>query len=75
MKVYEKVVLISKNYLGPATESFIARQCKSHLKKDPGALMTADMANLAKWMEISGGLLMDQAKAAELSRKIAAITV
>ncbi len=74
MKVYEKVVLVSKTYLGPATESFIARQCKSHLKKDPAALLTSDLATLAKWMEISGSLLMEQSKAAELSKQIASIT-
>ena len=34
MTVYENVVSVSKSYLGPATEAFIARQCKSHLKKD-----------------------------------------
>ncbi len=28
----DKVIGLSKPYFGPATESFLARQCKSHLK-------------------------------------------
>jgi hypothetical protein len=68
--VYEKVVATSKNYLGPATESFISRQCKSHLKKQPDELMAADLEALAMWIEIGAGLVMDKAKATELAGKV-----
>lgn len=44
MTVYEKVVTVSKHYLGPAAEAFISRQCKSHLKKEPSELASADLA-------------------------------
>lgn len=70
MTVYEKVVSVSKIYLGPATEAFIARQCKAHLKKEAAELAAADLVNLAKWLEIGAGLLMDQGKASELARKV-----
>jgi hypothetical protein len=73
MTLYEQVVSVSRTYLGPATEAFIARQCKSHLKKESAELARADMATLAKWMEIGAGLLMDQAKAAELATKVRGI--
>ncbi len=70
MTVYEKVVATSKTYLGPATESFLSRQCKSHLKKLPEQLMTEDLENLAMWIEIGAGLVMDKAKATELAGKV-----
>jgi len=73
MTVYERVVSVSKTYLGPATEAFIARQCKSHLKKEAPDLAAADLANLAKWLEIGAGLLMDQGKASELATKVRAL--
>jgi hypothetical protein len=71
MTVYEKVVSVSKVYLGPAAEAFISRQCKSHLKKEAAELATADLATLAKWVEIGAGLLMDDAaKVKELATKV-----
>jgi hypothetical protein len=70
MTVYEKVVSVSKTYLGPATEAFISRQCKSHLKKEPADLGTADLVALANWLEVGAGLLMDQRKATELATKV-----
>jgi len=73
MSTYEKVVSVAKTYLGPATESFISRQCKSHLKKEPGQLMASDLAALAKWMEVGAGLVMDQGKATELAKKVASL--
>jgi len=68
--VYEKVVATSKTYLGPATESFIGRQCKSHLNKQPDQLMAADLEALAMWIEIGAGLVMDKGKATELAGKV-----
>jgi hypothetical protein len=73
MTVYEKVVSVSKVYLGPATEAFITRQCKSHLKKEPSELASADLAILSKWLEIGAGLLMDQKKATEFAAKVKAL--
>jgi hypothetical protein len=71
MTVYEKVVSISKVYLGPAAEAFIARQCKSHLNKEPRQLAQNDLADLAKWMEIGVRLLLtDRVKSAELANKV-----
>jgi hypothetical protein len=73
MTVYEKVVSVSKTYLGPATEAFISRQCKSHLKKEAADLASTDLATLAKWLEIGAGLLMDPGKATELATKVKAL--
>lgn len=69
----DRVLEVSKPYLGPAAESFLARQCKSHLNIEMSALGAANVKDLAKWVEQSGALIMDAPKAAELAKKIAAM--
>jgi hypothetical protein len=68
--LYDQVVSLAKPYLGLVTEQFVARQCTAHLKTEPQALTAAQLPELAKWVEISGALVMDKAKAAELKEKI-----
>jgi hypothetical protein len=70
--VSDKVVATSKPYLGPAAESFISRQCKAHLKVELANLSSAHLKDLAKWVELGAGLIMDPAKAVELAKKISA---
>jgi hypothetical protein len=69
----EKVLALSKPYFGPATESFLTRQCKSHLNVEVANLTQSNLKELAKWVENSGSLIMDAAKAAEIAKKIAAL--
>lgn len=71
MTLYEKTIALSKPYLGPATESFLERQCRSHLKIDPSQLIAAQLAELAKWVGVGACLLMEQDKATELAAKVA----
>jgi hypothetical protein len=73
LTLYEKAIVLSKPYLGPATESFIDRQCKTRLKIEPPQLMTSQLAELSKWVGVGAGLIMDQTKANELSAKLAAL--
>ncbi|HEX3375323.1 MAG TPA: hypothetical protein VHS29_00580 [Candidatus Acidoferrales bacterium] len=68
--ISDKVIAISRPYFGPATESFLDRQCKGHLNIDVSALTAAHLKDLAKWVESSGALVMDAAKAAEVAGKI-----
>jgi hypothetical protein len=68
--ISDKVINVSKPYLGPATEAFLSRQCSVHLKIDIGALGSANLPDLAKWVENSGALIMEAPKAAELAKKI-----
>ena len=44
--LYNKVVSVTKDFLGPAAERFITRQIKTHLKKDPPELTSEDIASL-----------------------------
>ncbi len=70
---YDKVIELARPYLGPATEAFIARQCKAHLKTDPALLAHAQLQQLATWVEISGALVMPPAKAKELASRVASV--
>jgi hypothetical protein len=67
----DRLLTMSKPYLGPATESFLARQCKGHLNVEIAAITPAHLKDLAMWVERSGALIMEPAKAAELAKKIA----
>ena len=72
MSLYDNVVSICKPYLGPAAEKFLERQCGTHLKVAPQQLSGQHLADLAKWTEVSAGLVMGKDKAAELAQKIKA---
>lgn len=69
----DKVIAISKPYFGPATESFLSRQCKGHLNIEVAALTQSHLKELAKWVQTSGALIMDAAKAAEVASKISSL--
>ena len=73
MTLYEKTIACGKPYLGPATESFIDRQCKTRLGITPADLMGPQLAALAKHVEVYGAVIMDESKAKELAAKIAAL--
>lgn len=67
----DKVLQIAVGYLGPAAQTFMERQATSHL----GGLSFADLqpshlSELANWVEISAGLIIDKAKATELAAMI-----
>ena len=68
--MYEQTIAVSKAYLGPATESFIDRQCKTRLKIEPAGLGLAQLADLAKYVELYGATIMDPEKAKLLAAKI-----
>jgi hypothetical protein len=74
MNVLDKVTTLSRPFLGPAADQFIARQCKTHLKIEPADLLMSQLSDLAKRVEISAGLIMDPSKAKALAQKIATMT-
>lgn len=65
-----QIIELSKDYLGPAAERFISRQVTQHLKKEMDSLVPKDLEELAKWVNISAGLLIEKSKAQELADKI-----
>jgi len=61
-KVYNNAVLITRDYLGPATERFLDRQITFHLKKKPEQLTSDDIPRLAEWVKVSIAILTDDRK-------------
>ena len=61
-KVYNNAILITRDYLGPATERFLDRQITFHLKKKPEQLTSEDIPKLAEWVKVSIAILTDDRK-------------
>ncbi len=71
---YNKILEITRDYLGPAADRFIYRQISSHFKKKPEELQSTDIPMLA--IRIRSGLLVlthDEAVVDEAFRRIAAV--
>lgn len=67
----DKILKTTINYIGPAALKFLERQTLSHMN----GLKFSDierkhLPELAKWVNISAGLVIDKTKAYELSNKI-----
>lgn len=57
--LYEKVVLVTYVYLGPAADRFVARQITNHLHKKPSELASADLPELIDWIHLAMGFLTE----------------
>lgn len=57
--LYQQVVAISQEYLGPAAERFMRRQIQTHLHKEPEDLRQADLPELISWVRLTFALLTD----------------
>jgi hypothetical protein len=68
--LFSNIINIAKLYMGPAAEAFIKRQIKGHLKIEPEMLNNQHVNDLAKWCQVSAGLLMEKEKAREFGEKI-----
>lgn len=55
--LYEQVVYVTAEYLGPAAERFIARQITNHLRKKPEDLDSRDLQALIDWLKLSMAFL------------------
>lgn len=55
--LYNQVVAIAQDYLGPAADRFIERLVNFHLEKKPEQLSNADIPKLTEWIKVSLGLL------------------
>lgn len=63
--LYNDVVKITTNYLGPAAERFIKRQITTHLNKKPEDLTKDDLVKLVDWIKIAIALLTEDGKIVE----------
>jgi hypothetical protein len=57
--IYEQVVEVTYEYLGPAAERFVSRQIETHLKKKPQSLSRRDLKQLTDWIKLAANLLSD----------------
>jgi hypothetical protein len=60
--LHERVVEITADYLGPASQRFVDRQITSHLGKSPEDLSRSDMSKLITWIEAAVSLLTKDKK-------------
>ncbi|MGA2712159.1 MAG: hypothetical protein ABSG41_03555 [Bryobacteraceae bacterium] len=73
MKPYDRVLAIAKVYMGPAAESFLARQCTVGLKIEAANIAIPDFKYLAIWVEVAACRFIETAKAAEMAKRIAGL--
>jgi hypothetical protein len=74
MALYDDVLAVSREYLGPAAQRFLDRQISDRLdlvKKEDLALRHLD--ELAKWCQSSGALYLADGKAAEYAARLTAL--
>lgn len=60
--VYDKVVDITRDYLGPAGARFVDRMVRNHLQKEPQKLNMSDIAKLTEWSRLALGMLTKDTK-------------
>jgi pSer/pThr/pTyr-binding forkhead associated (FHA) protein len=70
---YNQVFKELKPYFGQMTDRFLNRQITAHVGKSPHTIAVSDKTDLAKWVRISAGLLLDEETAASLADKILAL--
>lgn len=68
-----RVVAVAEGYLGPSAERFVLRQITVHLNATSADFNSSQIPELAHWIELSGSLLIDKAKAQELANKVRAL--
>ena len=73
--LFEQVVVITQEYLGPAAERFIIRLITAHFGKSPEELRAKDIPKLSEWVKVSLGLLTDdKSMVDECQRRILKLT-
>lgn len=57
--LYQQVVEVTADILGPAAERFVARQIENHLNKPPEKLTRSDLEALVDWIKLAISMLTD----------------
>lgn len=70
MTLYDDIVTVAKDYMGPTAARFVDRQLSGHLKMEPYQLNRHHLEELAKWCYTSGRLVMREERAQEFSNRI-----
>ena len=59
LSLYDQVVTVTYEYLGPAADRFITRQIRNHLNKAPEQLSIQDLPQLIAWIRLTMAFLYD----------------
>jgi hypothetical protein len=73
MTLYDEVLEVAKDYMGPTAERFVNRQLNGHLDIEPHQLSGHHLEELANWCYTSGKLIMRDERAREFSKKVQAL--
>jgi len=60
--LYNNLICITADYLGPASSRFIDRQIRHHLGKSTQNITAADVDRLKDWLKVSFALLTEDSK-------------
>jgi hypothetical protein len=60
--LYQKVVDVTREYVGPAADRFVERQVRNHLNKEPERLRKQDLVSLIDWISLAMALLTEDEK-------------
>ncbi len=71
--LYQDILGICEKHLSGSSQQFLDRQISAHLKKTPDNITEEDVGEIAKWSNVSGGLIMGQDKAELLAKEIFAL--
>jgi hypothetical protein len=63
--IYDQVVQVTSEYLGPTADRFIGRQVENHLHKSPEDLSCADLEVLIDWMSVAASLMIEDEQKVE----------
>lgn len=63
--LFNDIVVLSGDYLGPAAERFVTRQVHFHLKKEPAELNHHDISQLVEWLRVSMSVITQNEKLIE----------
>ncbi|HSX24249.1 MAG TPA: hypothetical protein VLE74_04065 [Candidatus Saccharimonadales bacterium] len=73
--LYQDIVDITADYLGPAAERFVVRQIQNHVGKTPQAIAASDIETLITWSKPAMALLTsDESIVDEFIERLSALT-
>lgn len=48
--LFDRIVVATTEYMGPAANRFLVRQIRAHLNKDPKDITSEDVVRLTEWI-------------------------
>lgn len=73
MALYDDILNIAKEYMGPAAENFIIRRCTSIRITNPNNLKKEDLDNLGTAIQATAKLYMGQEQVSQFKEAVLAL--